>query len=133
MFRIVYAENSGAFLGMGSGLPEVWRTALFSVGSGALLAVFTWLLIKGDWGFQRKLGLVLLLAGGASNWVDRLWRGSVVDFLNVGVGGLRTGIFNIADMAILAGLAVWAWPQRDEENRGEGDSDKASPSLPASS
>ena len=30
-------------------------------------------------------------------------RGSVIDFMNVGVGPLRTGIFNVADMAILLG------------------------------
>jgi signal peptidase II len=33
-------------------------------------------------------------------------RGSVVDFLNVGIGSLRTGIFNVADMAIMLGVAL---------------------------
>jgi hypothetical protein len=31
-------------------------------------------------------------------------RGSVIDFMNVGLGSLRTGIFNVADVAILGGL-----------------------------
>jgi signal peptidase II len=52
------------------------------------------------------LGVSLLLAGGTSNWIDRVIRGSVVDFLNVGVGSLRTGVFNVADMAIMLGAAV---------------------------
>jgi len=30
----------------------------------------------------------------------------VVDFLNVGIGPLRTGIFNVADLAITAGAVV---------------------------
>ena len=30
--------------------------------------------------------------------------GHVVDFMNMGIGQLRTGIFNVADMAIMAGL-----------------------------
>jgi len=30
----------------------------------------------------------------------------VVDFLNVGIGPLRTGIFNLADVAILSGAAL---------------------------
>ena len=34
-------------------------------------------------------------------------RGSVIDFLNVGVGPLRTGIFNVADMAILLGVGIF--------------------------
>ena len=52
------------------------------------------------------LGLALFVAGGASNWIDRLARGFVVDFLNVGVGPVRTGIFNVADVAIMAGAAI---------------------------
>ena len=36
----------------------------------------------------------------------RLARGFVVDFLNVGVGPVRTGIFNVADVAIMAGAAL---------------------------
>lgn len=36
---------------------------------------------------------------------DRVVRGSVVDFLNVGIGPLRTGILNVADVAIMLGAA----------------------------
>ena len=49
-------------------------------------------------------GASLVLAGGASNWIDRLVRGSVIDFMNVGIGRLRTGVFNVADVAIMAGV-----------------------------
>jgi signal peptidase II len=58
------------------------------------------------------IGTSLVLAGGASNWVDRLVRGSVVDFLNIGVGPLRTGIVNVADMTIMLGVAVLLLAQR---------------------
>ena len=45
--------------------------------------------------------------GGLSNLIDRLiYDGRVTDFLNVGIGSLRTGIFNLADMAILAGALL---------------------------
>jgi lipoprotein signal peptidase len=37
---------------------------------------------------------------------DRVSRGAVVDFLNVGTGSPRTGIFNVADMAVIAGLVL---------------------------
>ena len=36
----------------------------------------------------------------------------VIDFLNVGVGGLRTGIFNVADIAVMVGVALLAWSAR---------------------
>jgi len=38
-------------------------------------------------------------------------RGSVIDFVNVGVGPLRTGVFNVADVAIMAGIAALALAQ----------------------
>ena len=57
---------------------------------------------------RRTVGrLALLVAVVATiGWVDRVVRGSVVDFINVGVGPLRTGIFNVADVAILLGVTV---------------------------
>jgi len=55
------------------------------------------------------LGLALFVAGGLSNWMDRVTQGRVVDFLNVGVGPLRTGVFNVADLAIMVGALVFAW------------------------
>jgi signal peptidase II len=50
--------------------------------------------------------MALFVGGGASNLFDRLARGSVVDFMNVGFGPVRTGIFNVADMAILLGAVL---------------------------
>ena len=38
------------------------------------------------------------MAGALSNLIDRIAVGSVIDFLNVGIGPLRTGIFNLADV-----------------------------------
>jgi signal peptidase II len=105
--RLDYAENTGAFLSLGADLPPAVRTALFSVGTGAVLAVLRVLLFRSPGSLWRASGVALFVAGGLSNWVDRVTRGSVVDFMNVGIGGLRTGIFNVADMAILAGAAVF--------------------------
>lgn len=50
--------------------------------------------------------MALFVAGGSSNLLDRLTRGSVIDFMNVGLGPLRTGIFNVADMAIMLGAGL---------------------------
>jgi len=48
----------------------------------------------------------MFLAGGVSNLVDRIAMGRVIDFLNIGVGPVRTGIFNVADVAIMAGIGL---------------------------
>ena len=108
-FRLTYAENVGGFLSLGAGLPSALRNAVFTVVTGALLlvlALFAWR--------QRQSGsvwhaaaLALFIAGGASNWFDRVSAGRVVDFMNVGIGWLRTGIFNVADVAIMLGAALF--------------------------
>jgi signal peptidase II len=106
--RLVYVENPGGFLSLGAGLPSVVRTGLFTAGTGLLLCMLVVLMIRGRWDRSPTLGLALFVAGGASNWIDRVARGSVVDFLNVGVGPVRTGVFNVADVAIMLGAGVVA-------------------------
>jgi signal peptidase II len=49
----------------------------------------------------------MICCGGLGNIIDRLiYGGYVRDFLNVGVGPVRTGIFNIADVALMAGCLL---------------------------
>jgi signal peptidase II len=104
--RLVYAENTGGFLSLGAGLPAVARTSLFTVVTGLFLVVLLVTLLRSRWSSSRALGLALLIAGGGSNWIDRVVSGRVVDFMNLGVGWLRTGIFNVADVAIMVGIAL---------------------------
>jgi signal peptidase II len=105
--RIAYAENTGGFLNLGTNLPPYARTAVFTVGTGIALVALIAVAFYSRLSPLRALGLALFIAGGASNWIDRLLRGSVVDFLNVGVGWLRTGVFNVADVAIMIGAAIF--------------------------
>jgi signal peptidase II len=105
--RLQYAQNVGGFLGLGAELLPIVRTLLFTIAIGVVLAVLLVGLVRSRWSFWSSLGIALFLAGGISNWIDRVLRGSVVDFLNIGVGWLRTGIFNCADVAIMLGTAVF--------------------------
>ena len=106
--RLGYVENTGTFLSLGAELPSAVRTGLFTVGTGLLLCMLVFIAIRHSWDRLSTLGLALFAAGGASNWIDRVTRGSVVDFLNVGVGSLRTGVFNVADVAIMLGACAIA-------------------------
>lgn len=104
--RLSYVENTGGFLSLGADLPPRGRAAIFVVATGlALVAIFVTALREASdrW---TVLGATLFLAGGVSNWIDRLLDGRVVDFLNLGVGPLRTGVFNVADVAIMTGLLL---------------------------
>lgn len=49
----------------------------------------------------------LVLSGGLGNLVDRIINdGRMIDFMNIGIGSLRTGIFNVADVYITVGVVV---------------------------
>jgi signal peptidase II len=104
--RLAYVQNTGGFLSLGADLPEAARTSLFIVATGVLLLALVAYGIRLRWRGWAAFGLALFVAGGVSNWVDRVLHGSVIDFINVGVGPLRTGVFNVADVAIMAGVAV---------------------------
>jgi len=102
--RVLYAENTGAFLGLGGGWPDWARFWLLGIATAVfLIAVLFLLLKKPEMHALTFACLALLLAGGVGNAIDRLRAGFVVDFMNVGVGGLRTGIFNVADVCITVG------------------------------
>jgi signal peptidase II len=105
-FRLEYAENTGAFLGLGADWPIAARTVVFGVGNGLLLVGLAVFAMRARWPRRALLGVALLVAGGASNLVDRIVYGMVIDFMNVGIGSLRTGIFNVADMAIMLGAGI---------------------------
>jgi signal peptidase II len=106
--RLEYAENTGAFLGLGANWPPRVRTAVFSIGNGLLLVALLALARRARWPAPALVGVALFVAGGISNLVDRIAYGAVIDFMNVGVGPLRTGIFNVADMAIMLGAGILA-------------------------
>lgn len=104
--RLEYVENSGAFLSLGSTLPDPAKIAIFVVGNSLVLALLAIEVVRRRWTGAAFAGTVLFIAGGVSNLIDRVMHGRVVDFLNVGIGPLRTGIFNVADMAVMLGVAM---------------------------
>ena len=113
VFRLQYATNEGAFLSLGASLPPQARYWVLTIGVGLLLlslcvyAIFSEPLWKTKLDSTQVAAYSLIASGGFSNWIDRArFEGSVVDFMNMVIGPLRTGVFNIADLAILAGIGV---------------------------
>ncbi|HXP89841.1 MAG TPA: signal peptidase II [Fibrobacteria bacterium] len=99
-------RNHGAFLSLGAALSGTLREALLVVGVGIfLVGALWWLLFSTKSTSEGRWTMAAVVAGGMGNLVDRIWfHGGVVDFLNVGIGSLRTGIFNVADMYITAAV-----------------------------
>ncbi|MBX2999040.1 MAG: signal peptidase II [Caldilineaceae bacterium] len=107
-----YAENPGAFLSLGAGLSPTAQQWIFTVlVSLVLLALLIYILKNLQrMPFMVLIALALFLGGGLGNLIDRLVNdGRVIDFMNIGIGNLRTGVFNVADMSLMAGLAVMAF------------------------
>ncbi|MBB1323766.1 signal peptidase II [Shewanella sp. SR43-8] len=106
ILRVGFVENIGAFLGLGNSMSEQARFWLFVLLVGAfLLGLLCYLLSNNKLNLPSLLALSLIFSGGISNFHDRVFNhGAVIDFLNIGVGSLRTGIFNVADIAIMIGV-----------------------------
>lgn len=107
-FTLLRAENSGAFLSLGSNLPDWMRTLFFGGFVGVMLVMFTIAVVRGSISrIGDTVAAAMIIGGGFGNLIDRLMRaGHVTDFLYLELGALHTGVFNVADMAITAGV-IW--------------------------
>jgi signal peptidase II len=122
--RLQTAYNEGAFLSIGASGSESWRLATLRIGVAVMLAgLLAYTLFVAPGKPRLILAPALLIGGGTSNLIDRFTNGGyVTDFINLGVGTIRTGIFNVADMVITAGvllLITTAWqnqPRPDSES-----------------
>ncbi len=105
VFILQYAENTGGFLGVGAAVPESIRFWVFSVLVTLFLVIlFVYLVFSKGFSTRQIFALSAILGGGIGNLIDRLLNeGRVVDFMNIGIGSLRTGIFNVADLYITFG------------------------------
>ena len=112
-FKLIYAENTGAFLGSGSDFSETtsfWVLKVIPL--MVLLGITAYLFFSKNMDKFSTAAFSLIVGGGLSNVVDRFVNnGSVVDFMNMGIGELRTGIFNFADVFIMIGVGLMLFGQ----------------------
>ena len=118
LFRLEYAENSGAFLSLGSDSSEnihFWILRIVPV--AVLTALLFYIIFKIDKMDKMKLiSFALIFSGGFGNIFDRFFNSRlVIDFMNMGIGNLRTGIFNFADLYITSGLILFLIASFSEE------------------
>jgi len=123
VLTLTYAENRGAFLGLGASLPSSLRFALSLLSNAAIIGWGLVLIVHtASICIPRLISVALLVGGGIGNLIDRAQNGGVVvDFMVLRVGLLQTGVFNVADVAItggaltLAALAFWEGRQPHEQ------------------
>jgi signal peptidase II len=105
--RLEYVENTGAALSLGDQLSKPVSFWLLSViPLVCLLVLAGYVLAKiHTYNSLKLFSFALIIAGGLGNIIDRLlFDRHVTDFLNVGISNFRTGIFNVADMCVTAGV-----------------------------
>lgn len=97
-------RNHGAAWSMLSG----YGWLLLLIAFVALVAILWFFRSLTEGWCERYIAAFLVISGIFGNSIDRLWRGAVVDFIDVHYYDLwRYPVFNIADMAICTGVGIF--------------------------
>lgn len=99
--RLIYTQNSGALFGLFRD-----NAVLFGLVSLAVIALIVVYHRQVGSSLYLSIALGLLLGGALGNMTDRLTRGFVVDFVDIGIGDVRWYTFNVADAAISLAIVM---------------------------
>lgn len=106
-FTLMRVENEGAFLSLGNSLPKTARFILLALLPLAVMGFgMGYLFSKKNIAKSVTLGFACVIGGGMGNLYDRLVYGSVTDFMHIDFVIFQTGIFNMADVSIMTGIAI---------------------------
>lgn len=98
-FYLTYVQNRGSAWNLFYG----YRWFLVGLSVLALYVVIKYFLLDEKITKMEKIGYALLIGGISGNLIDRLFRGYVIDFIDVYLLNYNYPVFNIADMAIVIG------------------------------
>jgi signal peptidase II len=100
-----YTENTDVAFNLLRVVPERVRAPILVVtGAAAVIGLLAALLLRQGSGFGR-IGILLITAGAVGNYLDRVVRGYVVDFVHVP----HWPVFNVADAYVTVGAILLAW------------------------
>lgn len=109
-FQLRYVENPGAAWGFLAGANEAFRAPFFVAVSLLAIAFILYFYRKVE--SDQKVMLVslsMILGGAVGNFIDRLRRNYVVDFIDWFYKDWHWPTFNIADSAISLGVVLMVW------------------------
>lgn len=101
LMEFTYTKNTGAAFGIGS------NNIIMVIIVNVIILGFIIKFLKDNSkkvDFPIIISLVLILSGAIGNLIDRLFRGFVIDFIDINV--LNFPNFNIADISIVLGIFV---------------------------
>lgn len=100
-------ENSGAFLSVGNTLTGPLKSFFLIFFPVVIMIILASYLIRiTKISLPTIIGICFVVGGGVGNLYDRIVYGSVTDFMHIDFGVFRTGIFNMADVSIMTGIAI---------------------------
>jgi signal peptidase II len=104
----IFTENPGAAFSLLADAPEFWRRLVLIGLSSILVAVVGWMVFRPHRkeSAMAQAGLATVLGGGLGNLFDRIFVGTVTDFLQVFIGSYEFPSFNVADIAINVGAGI---------------------------
>jgi len=107
VLNLVHVRNTGAAFGFLNDVHFPGKTAVVAlVATGALIAIALYAARVSSHERLARPGLALIIGGALGNLVDRLFIGSVVDFVDVVILTWHFWAFNVADAAITVGVAA---------------------------
>lgn len=101
--NLTYVENSGGAFGIGNN-----SNMMFVVVSSIIIAIIIKFILvqKNDLNIAILTSLVLILAGGIGNLIDRIFRGVVIDYIDINPI-IKFPIFNIADICVVSACVIF--------------------------
>jgi signal peptidase II len=104
---ITHVRNTGAAFGFLNGVEFPGKTIVIAVVAVcALIGVSIYAGTQANQHVLPRLGMALIIGGAAGNLTDRIFVGSVVDFVDAYWGSFHFWAFNVADSAITIGVAL---------------------------
>lgn len=100
---IVYVKNTGISYSLLDGDSQSWQLVLASFAVLAALGLWIWA-VRGQHSKIMVISLGLIIGGAVANAIDRVWLGGVADFFSAHAFGFYWYVFNLADVAIVAGV-----------------------------
>jgi signal peptidase II len=104
-FDLVFVKNTGISYSLFDSSTQTWQVVLATFSVVASIALWVWI-AQATTTKMLAWALGLIIGGALGNGLDRLLIGGVADFFSLHAFGFYWYVFNIADVAIVAGVAL---------------------------
>ena len=109
--EITYTENTGTIFGIAQG-----TNIIFAIVAIIIIFIKIYIILKTTKKNSYKRNIwQLILAGGVSNLIDRIFRGFVIDYVSLKF----FGVCNLADFLIVAGVILLAIEELKDNAGGD--------------